>query len=195
MNMKSKVMRITIPAIMAALSILLELISGKTGWAKFTIHGIPLMFTGIMFGPLTGLTTGFVTGLLVQLNYPFSIASPFYAISYVMWALIPGLLSKLFKNKNSVFLIILSAIFAAIFANLANTGAMMIDALFVDGSYFTVAAILTKWSARIITMIFMFAPNIFLLERSINALFPLAIGEEIRLTDFTHLQIPEINKL
>ncbi len=184
MNMKSKLMRITIPAIMAAMSVVLEMVAFNTGWTKVTLHGIPLMFTGIMFGPSVGCLTGLTAGLLAQLKYPFSIASLVYPIAYIMWAVIPGFFAKFFKDKRAFPLIVLAVVFASIFANLTNTGAMMIDALFVDGSYLTVAGILAKWGTRIITMILMLLPNIFLLERLIIALTSVIVFDEITIDDF-----------
>lgn len=184
MNMKSKLMRITIPAMMAAMSVVLEIACAKTGWTKVTIHGIPLMFTGIMFGPLIGLFTGITAGFLAQLQYPLSIATLIYPAAYIMWAVIPGILTKFFKDKKSIQFIVLVVILSSVCANLTNTGAMMIDALFVDGSYFTIAGVLAKWGTRIITMIVMLIPNIFLLERLVIALAPLVIIEEVSINDF-----------
>lgn len=195
MNMKSKVMRITIPAIMAALSILLELISARSDWFKITIHGIPLMFSGIMFGPLIGLATGLVTGLVVQLQNDISILSIFFGLAYIMWGVIPGLISMFFKNKNSLLLIALSAIFASIFANLSNTLALYVMSIMFEGDNFKVILFLTRWIPRIITMIVMLVPNIFLLERLITTLYPLIIREEVKLSDFLDYSIPEVTNL
>lgn len=193
--MKSKMLKVTVPAIMASLAILLEFVSANTGWTKFTIHGIPLMFTGIMFGPTTGLFTGIIAGGLVQLQYPFTIASPVYALSYVAWAVVPGLLSLFFKNKQSIFLIVLAVVFASIVANLFNTGAMFFDAMFVDGSWMTKSSVLARWAGRLVTMFFMLIPNIFLLGKSILALHPLISTEVVNLEDLNFIEIPVIESL
>ncbi len=79
---------------------------------RFTFYDIPLMITGIMFGPLVGAVAGFVTDV-ANIIYP-NLATGFnlMTISSIMWGLIPGLL--LFKRKmniyNIAFVVILTSL-------------------------------------------------------------------------------------
>lgn len=86
-------------ALLAALSIVLTRILAFTaGPYRFSIGNMPIVLSGILFGPLAGALTGFVADF-IGANFLSLGWSPQLAPTPILMGLIPGLLRLLLKNK------------------------------------------------------------------------------------------------
>ena len=159
-----RIFEITFCAIMAAMAIALNSVASLqlTQSIKITFYALPLLVVGICFGPLMGLTTGLVAGVVLQLISPYgiSLSSPFWALAPICWGLISGLIYKITKKINKWLAIILAVIAASIGANLINTLAMIMDSLLVKDSWYTLSAIMIDWPGRLLTMVITMVPYI-----------------------------------
>lgn len=79
---------------------------------RFTFYDIPLMISGVMFGPIGGAIAGFGTDV-GNIIYP-NLATGFnlMTISSIMWGFIPGLLlfKKNIKISNIIFTVLITSI-------------------------------------------------------------------------------------
>lgn len=98
-----------------------------------TLYGIPLIFIGIMYGPVYGIVTGLIAGTLEQLKWGLSIQTFLWLLAPIMWGGISGivyyLLKKVFKDDKTYKKIInysLSILVAAVLANLVNSLALVL---------------------------------------------------------------------
>jgi len=162
-------------AIMAAMSIVLDkFLSFPKGnsYLKFTIYGLPLLFTGIMFGSFKGFLTGLVTGIVLQLTseYGVSIVSPFWALAPVAWGLTSGVISDLCKKELKLFHFIMIVSIASILALLCNTLAMFADIWLMADSYYTAAVIFTQMPPRLISMVILIPFYVIILQILYKAL-------------------------
>ena len=159
-----RIFEITFCAIMAAMAIALNSVASLqlTQAIKITFYALPLLVVGICFGPLMGLTTGLVAGVVLQLTSPYgiSLSSPFWALAPIAWGAISGLIYKVTKKINKWVAIILSVAIASIAANLINTFAMIMDSLLVKDSWYTLSAIMIDWPGRLLTMAVTMVPYI-----------------------------------
>ena len=159
-----RVFQICFCAIMASLAIALNSVASVqvTNSIKITFYALPLLVVGILYGPLMGLTTGVVAGVVLQLISPYgiSLSSPFWALAPICWGGVSGLIHKLCKNMNQVLAIVLAVIAASISANLINTLAMIMDSLLVKDSWYTLSTIMLDWPGRLLTMAVTLIPYI-----------------------------------
>lgn len=148
---KKLVFKITLAAIMAALAIILDFLSGRIDMKfKITLYGLPLIFTSIMFGPLIGGLAGLVAGFISQIISPYglSITAPLWMIAPVIWGTIGGLIMLLFKNKNDfkLYKIIIVVIITSYLASTANSIVTYLDGLILDYTVEqTAATIITRF--------------------------------------------------
>lgn len=173
--MKKKIVfQITLCAIMAALSIVLErFMSVNVGMhLKFTFYGLPLMIIGIIFGPKLGFTTGLVAGIVLQLTSPYgiSLTSPFWALAPIAWGGTSGLLYRAFSQRKEFWVLLFVVIITSLCANLSNTLAMYMETVLIKDPYYTIAAILLDWPIRLLTMIILVVPYTLLVKIIVNNL-------------------------
>ena len=159
-----RIFEITFCAIMAAMAIALNSVASLqlTQAIKITFYALPLLVVGICFGPLMGLTTGLVAGVVLQLISPYgiSLSSPFWALAPICWGGVSGLLYKITKKINPWVAIVIAVVSASIAANLINTFAMIMDSLLVKDSWYTFSAIMVDWPGRLLTMVVTMVPYI-----------------------------------
>ena len=159
-----RIFEITFCAIMAAMAIALNSVASLqvTQAIKITVYALPLLVVGVLFGPLMGLTTGLVAGVVLQLTSPYgiSLSSPFWALAPSCWGGVSGLMYKLFKKLGNWPAIIIAIVLASISANLVNTLAMIMDSLLVKDSWYTFSAIMLDWPGRLLTMVVTLIPYI-----------------------------------
>ena len=152
----NKTKRITIVALITALSFVLDYFSIKIGFTyKITLYPIPLILNGMLFGPIYGLCAGFCEGLLVQLLTPDYITPTFllWMIAPILWGVISSLLYKLFKNKKP-FNIILSILITSLLVTITNTLVLYIDGLIMHyATEFTLIVILTRLITSLLSSI------------------------------------------
>ena len=148
--MNSKIKKMCICGMMAAIAIVLDYISFKTEFTKITLYGLPLLLVGILFDQNYGLLTGLVEGIISQLICygPGSIGltTPIWMIAPMAWGFLSGLLIHKIKiSKNDKVNIIFAVVITAISVTLINTGASFLDALIIGYSYsFVVVSLLTR---------------------------------------------------
>ncbi len=122
--------KITLSSVMASLSIILNLISVRTDSSLYSIYALPLLLTGMLFGPLCGLFAGFTTGFIVQLvTYGLMPTTILWLLAPMSWGLISGLLAKLFHYKNKPIWIIFNVTISSISALFLNSLGMILDGL------------------------------------------------------------------
>ncbi len=132
--MKRKItLIIVLSAVMAALSISLDLLSLKIDmFNKITIYGLPLMFVSVFFGPFVGLLTGIVSGFISQMiQYGMQPTTILWMIAPIIWGTTGGIYIKLLKPKKpySLINILLIVLITSFFASLINTLVLWVDSI------------------------------------------------------------------
>ena len=165
---KKMVFQVTFCAIMAALSIVLEkFASVDVGMRlKFTFYGLPLMIVGILFGAKLGFTTGIVAGIVLQLTSPYGIGltSIFWTLAPIAWGGVSGLVYQAVGKKKTYLSILLIVVITSVTANLLNTLAMYMETVLINDPYYTLAAIAVDWPIRLLSMIILVVPYVFLVK-------------------------------
>lgn len=123
---------IVMSSLMASLAIVFDQLSIKMPLFKFTLHPLPLMLAGIMFGPYAGCGAGLVAGVISQfMEYGPSPTMPLWLIAYVLWGAVPSLILKKMHiagggyKQNHV----LTAVFiTSIIVTMVNTVVIWLDA-------------------------------------------------------------------
>lgn len=142
---------ISLSSLMAAFSIALDLFSLRTDTSRFTIYALPLLLTGIMFGPLAGALAGLAEGLIIQLiTYGLTPTTILWIIAPMCWGLISGLINKLFKNKYSNLKTIINVFITSFIVLFINTISLILDGLIY---HYSTAFVYTNLSIRIIVCI------------------------------------------
>lgn len=89
---------ITTIAMLVAMAILLKsILVFETGSFRFTFYEIPMVFIGLMFGPILGGIMGFVVDFFHVMISPWAFTFNVFTISNMLWGIIPGLL--LFRRE------------------------------------------------------------------------------------------------
>lgn len=120
MNKNIKTRIITRLALLIAMAVILKLfVSITTSEYRFTFYDLPLMISGIMFGPIYGAIAGFSTDV-ANIVYP-NLATGFnlMTISSIMWGLIPGLL--LHKRKVNLLTVSITVVMTSAICFSINT--------------------------------------------------------------------------
>lgn len=112
MNKNKQLVQLIIMAFLVALGAILTKVTSVMllgGMIRFGIGALPVLFAGLMLGSYRGAIVGILADLLGVLLFP----SPFafhigFTISGALTGLIPGLFAKVFKEKDSLFVIITS---------------------------------------------------------------------------------------
>ncbi|MCF7926294.1 MAG: folate family ECF transporter S component [Candidatus Izimaplasma sp.] len=98
---------LTRAAILVSMSVVLKIfLSFTLADFRFTFYGIPLMISGIMFGPIVGAINGFVVDWINILMPNLATGFNLFTVSSMMWGIIPGLL--LYKRKELTLISIVS---------------------------------------------------------------------------------------
>lgn len=132
---RSKTYCIVMAAAMAALSIILDYLSVRTNVSKFTIYGLPLLITGILFGPWIGALAGLVVGFITQMiYYGLTITTPIWMVAPIIWGFVSGLLAKLLikDNKLTIAKTIIIVVVTSLVATACNSVAMWLDGLIFE---------------------------------------------------------------
>lgn len=133
MRNHTKIYEMTICACLAGLAIVLNLpfCSINTGFTKLTFYGLPLLFSGIMFGRKQGCITGLITGVVLQLisEYGIGLTSIVWALAPICWGYFSGLFYKVLDKVNDKMKILLIVLFSSLIAYIANTLGFFADYL------------------------------------------------------------------
>ena len=162
---KNLIFTMSLCAIMAGLSIVLDKVSINLGTMKITFYALPLIVVGVVNGLLPGFLAGLISGIVLQLTSPYGItlSAPFWALAPIAWGTISGLVKFIFDKKkinNYPLLVGIAVTLASITANLVNTFAFFMDSLLVKDSYYTTAVILTNWPPRLVIMLVSIVPYV-----------------------------------
>lgn len=172
---KLSIKQVVTIAVMASLSTIFDLMLAK-GTIKISIHALPLIISGIIYGPFIGLLTGVVTGFISQIfTYGLSITTPFWLLAYASWGLISGLFNKTIKNKmlkekNINNCVIACVIFSSLFAFLSNTLASFSQIWLMNDPYYTKASIITDLLPRFLIMFVMIFAHSILVSAILKSL-------------------------
>lgn len=130
---KNLIFKIVYCSIMAAMAFVCTFFEIPLFGFNVTLYGIPLIFVGIVCGPVYGLLTGLIAGVLEQLKWGISVQTIFWLIAPMVWGGLSGLLFKGLKklfNDNKKYKVIIdysiTIIITAIIANICNTFALVI---------------------------------------------------------------------
>ncbi|MDO5047312.1 MAG: folate family ECF transporter S component [Anaerococcus sp.] len=113
MNKNLTVNNLVKAAMLTALSIILSRFLGIqiSETIKISFGGLPLMISGILFGPLLGGLSGLASdliGIMINLQGAYH---PGFTLGAILTGLMPGLIFKLGKGIDSKWLILLIVIF------------------------------------------------------------------------------------
>ncbi len=138
---------------LAALAIVLKMFSLTTFDLRISFYDIPLMISGVLFGPLVGGLVGFITDWIYSTTQGFPLG--LFTISSILWGLIPGLLMLVLKKIN-VKTITVIVVITSVFAMASNTVALY---------QFTGSAVFAMLPARIIVMIIKWPIQVIILKQ------------------------------
>lgn len=130
---KNIIFKIVYCSIMAAMAYVCTFFEIPIFNLNITLYGIPLIFVGIVCGPVYGLLTGLIAGVLEQLKWGISMQTFLWLIAPIVWGGLSGLLYNLLKKLikddklyKKIIIYSITIIITAIIANLSNTMAMVI---------------------------------------------------------------------
>lgn len=125
-----KTLRLCVNAILAALFIVLDLISIKMGPIKITFGGLPIILAAVLYGPLDGMAVGFVGAFIPQLiNYGFGPTTLLWVAPAVIRGLLMGLLFKAFKKSEKSEILGIEIIISSLVVTVLNTIVSIIDGI------------------------------------------------------------------
>ena len=145
-----KTKQIAIDAMMAAMCALLGYIALDFGTMKITVEELPVILTGLMYGPVDGMLVGAIGTLIYQiLRYGFSVTTVLWILPYIVAGQIAGLYAKKHGYYNSRGELIRIAFFTELAILVFNTLAIYVDSKlfgyysvpYVWGALFTRAVI------------------------------------------------------
>ena len=86
---------------MASLSVILARLAGlmPNAFTRYSIEAVPVVISGLLFGPLAGALTGFVADSVGCLFTPFG-WNPLFSLPPVLYGAIPGLLRFLVTGER-----------------------------------------------------------------------------------------------
>ena len=108
-------------AILVSMSIVLKVFLAFTlADYRFSFYDIPIMMTGIMFGPMLGAMSGFIVDWINILMPNLATGFNLFTVSSMMWGIIPGLL--LFgREKITLTRIIITTVVTSFICFCINT--------------------------------------------------------------------------
>lgn len=151
--MQSKLHRITINAMLAALFVGLSYLALDLYVIKFTFAPIAIILAGFLFGPVDGFAVALVGATLEQLlKYGVSVTLPLWVIPALVRGLLVGLGARIFhramsesSKKNAVYTALITLVSSIVVTTL-NTPVMYFDAwLFGYLEYTSIFGLALVW--------------------------------------------------
>lgn len=68
---------------------------------RLSVGEVPIILSGMMFGPVVGGVTGLAADLIGVLVNPQGVFHPGFTLSSILWGVIPGLLFLIFKKNKT----------------------------------------------------------------------------------------------
>ena len=132
--------RLVTDGLCAALYVVLSsFLSLNLGPIKLSVSGLPVLLTGLLFGPGDGLVVGLLGGFLGQLLGPYGVSAttPLWMLPVGAMGLIPGWYAK-HKNYDLPRAHLAAVVFIALLADTTiTTGVMYVDCLVYKYSFVT----------------------------------------------------------
>lgn len=132
--------RLVTDGLCAALYVVLSsFLSLNLGPIKLSVSGLPVLLTGLLFGPGDGLVVGLLGGFLGQLLGPYGVSAttPLWMLPVGAMGLIPGWYAK-YKNYDLPRAHLAAVVFIALLADTTiTTGVMYVDCLVYKYSFVT----------------------------------------------------------
>ena len=148
--MKITTKQITLAGMFAALAVVLDYLSFHSDTSKLTFYSLPLLLSGMLFGPWVGLLTGTVTGFLSQLlTFGLSPTTPLWMLAPMSWGFFSGIILHygFKKHKGNNLSLIVTIVSTSLIATALNTLCLFLDGLIY---HYPTPYVLTKLAARIL---------------------------------------------
>ena len=174
--MKKQILKYTIIAILAGLSIALNYLKIPiTQNIIVTLYALPLLFAGCCLDLTGSLLVGALTGVILQLASPYgiTITSPFWALAPIGWSMTSFALNYLFKKLHLIIRVIIIVVISSLVATALNTFAMLTECWLINDAYYTYASIATELPMRLALMAIMIVPYTLLLFVLVDRVGPL----------------------
>lgn len=151
---KTKVKAICRVGIMAALYVLLTMLSIKAGNLHITFASLPVVVVALLYGPIEGTTVALIGEFLNQmLSYGFTVTTGLWLIPPAVRGLIIGLVAmrmwsspRPLENRPAVYYSV--CIGAAVVTTVCNTAIIWLDSHIYH--YYTFAAVFGDAAARFV---------------------------------------------
>ena len=126
---RSRTQQMTINAILAAMAVVLGFMSIRIGNVmKITLEDFPIIFAGLLFGPVDGMIVAAVGIFLYQLlSYGITATTVLWILPFVVTGGIAGLYAKRSKFNNSNKQILFIFLICELLIWALNTGAIYAD--------------------------------------------------------------------
>ena len=118
------VKRLTLAAMLVAISVIVGIfcknfLNFGNGLLRVTFEGLPIIMSGIIFGPIVGGVVGFAADFIsFFLSTQTFAISPIVSIAAALLGIIPGIIVKYVLRKRTTFSIVLSASIAHIICSM-----------------------------------------------------------------------------
>jgi len=141
---KKQIKKITIMAILMALSIVLKKFSIDTGVYRISLFDTPLFLAGMIGGPIWGCAVALCTDIMYNLlsSYAFSFLM---MITTVMWGLIGGLFHYIYPKFFTLLVVILITSVITTFINSVQLALWYGAEVMLAGLALRVSNMLIKW--------------------------------------------------
>lgn len=150
----SKIKKMTLEAMFAAIYVVLSFMTIRLGNVSITLASLPIIMMAVLFGPLPAAASCLIGEAILQfVLYGFSPTTPIWMFGPVLRPLFIGLMAKLvhdIERKPAVFLS--TVMIASVLTTAGNTLALWLDALIIGYPYaFVVVETLIRLGIGILT--------------------------------------------
>ncbi len=170
--MKNNVRRMTYCAVLIAAYFLLSLFEIKLWNFRITLKALPVLLSGMLFGPVPGLIVGGMGEFIAQLlsEYGLTATTLLWILPHAASGFVVGLLSKAIKYDFTFLKVAVIDIISALLVTLLNTFAMYVDSKMFG--YYSKAFVFGALGLKIVTGILTAVVFAAILPSLIKALQP-----------------------
>lgn len=162
--------KLCVAAVMAALFVVLDMLSIKIGQnIKITFGGLPIIVAAIFGGPVIGLLTGLVGAFIGQLiSYGLSVTTVIWIIPAGVRGLAMGLLFIAFRRRTDWVTLGIEIVISSLIVTVLNTAALYIDSLIYG--YYSAAVVFGATVFRIASSVLTSAVYVLVIAPIVAAL-------------------------
>lgn len=150
----SIILKLCITAVMAALFVLLDLVSLKiNNNIKITFGGLPILIAAMVCGPLWGGLAGFVGSFIAQcLSFGLSATTLLWVLPAFARGLIAGLLFIALYNKMKLqYNLLITVVVSSLVVTALNTLSIFIDSKIYG--YYSIAVVFGQTAFRVVSSV------------------------------------------